>query len=78
MRKVNKRDRKSFVRRRPSSISTATKELRYPTDEGHRLGKGRNLPAFRKQATACGRGFDYAWNLASTRALKARRDLDTP
>src|SRR6266849_490365 len=29
--KVNKRDRKSFVRRRPSSISKATMELRYPT-----------------------------------------------
>src|SRR5713101_7517350 len=29
--KANKRDRKSFVRRRPSSISTATMELRYPT-----------------------------------------------
>src|SRR5882762_6681022 len=28
--KVTKRDRKSFVRRPPSSISTATKELRYP------------------------------------------------
>src|SRR6266550_115821 len=29
--KVTKRDRKSFVRRRPSSISKATMELRYPT-----------------------------------------------
>src|SRR5258708_37137636 len=56
--KVNKRDRKSFVKRPPPSIGTATQELRaIRPDEGHRLEKGGKLPAIRKKPTACGPSF---------------------
>src|SRR6266404_8175414 len=39
-----------------NAVSKLDCAWRIRPDEGHRLGKGRNLPAFRKQATACGRG----------------------